>query len=105
VLKARDARSALCAKGFREDDSRHHCFYFFYFEGRKSSEYTKISHNATDLDDFLCGAMAKQIRLTKKQFISLVDCNIDAEAYAKLLVETGHIRPNPPKEAVPRKQS
>jgi hypothetical protein len=91
VFKARDVSAALCAKGFQEDRKRDHRYYFFYHDGRKSSIQTKISHNAADIDDFLCSAMSRQIRLTRPQFKDFVECPLRAEAYLKLLIEAGHL--------------
>jgi hypothetical protein len=92
VLKARNAKRALCAKGFREDNSRDHDYYFFYFQNKKSHINTKISHSETDLNDYLCAAMAKQTKLSKKQFVQLVGCALTADAYEQLLIAGGHVR-------------
>jgi hypothetical protein len=83
--KARDVKRALLAKGFREDPS-HHWYYRFYHEGKKSPIYTKISHSATDLSKMLCGAMARQMKLTSPQFEEFVECTITAEKYTTILI-------------------
>jgi hypothetical protein len=51
VFKARDVRASLSAKGFQEHGDRDHRYYFFYRGGKKSHIHTKISHNATEVDD------------------------------------------------------
>ncbi len=63
VFKARDVGASLCGKGFREHAERDHRYYFFYHDGKKSSIKTKISHNAPEIDDYLCSAMSRQIGL------------------------------------------
>ncbi|HUD15120.1 MAG TPA: hypothetical protein VMQ56_15820 [Terracidiphilus sp.] len=95
MLKPRDVKQALCAKGFREDNSRDHNYYFFYYQGKKSHINTKISHNESDLNDFLCSAMARQVKLTRKQFGAFVECALTGEAYEQLLVTAGHVRIEP----------
>lgn len=47
---------------------------------------TKMSHGSSHktIGDPLLGAMAKQIGLTKKDFLHMVDCNIDQAEYEKL---------------------
>jgi len=88
-------KQALCAKGFKEDNGRDHNYYFFHYQGKKSQINTKISHNEKDLDDYLCTAMAKQVKLTKKQFGALVDCALTGQAYEQILVTAGHVRIEP----------
>ena len=72
VFKTRHVAVSLCAKGFREDHKRDHRYYFFYHQGKKSSIQTKISHNADEIDDYLCSAMSRQMRLTRDQFKKFV---------------------------------
>lgn len=71
VFKAREVSAALCGKGFRENRSRDHRYFFFYHDGKRSSMQTKISHNADEVDDYLCSAMSRQIKLTRTQFKNL----------------------------------
>jgi hypothetical protein len=61
-------------KGFKEDRGRKDIFYYFYYNGKKSHIFTKMSHNPGDLDEWHISQMATQIKLTKKQFVDLVDC-------------------------------
>jgi hypothetical protein len=44
-----------------------------------------ISHGirGDDIGDRLLGQMAKQVRLSKKEFIELVDCPMSKEGYAQ----------------------
>lgn len=91
--KARDVTRALLAKGFREDP-RDHWYYRFYHEGKKSLIYTKISHSTTDLSKMLCGAMARQMKLTHPQFEEFVECTITVEKYATILIG-GKYLPSP----------
>jgi hypothetical protein len=91
VFKTRDVSASLCGKGFREHTDRDHRYYFFYHAGKKSSIQTKISHNAGEIDDYLCSAMSRQIKLTRTQFRALVECPLTAEDNLKLMIDAKHI--------------
>ena len=73
-MKTRDIRRALTTKGFRESRSGDHCYFYFYVGEKKTSVYTKFSHNAADVDDALLAQMSKQVRLRRSEFDNLVDC-------------------------------
>jgi hypothetical protein len=85
--KARDIKAALTRKGFKETTGRDHLYYFFHHGDKKTDIFTKISHNATDIDDILCSCMARQVRLTNGQFRRLVDCPLTQEGYMAILME------------------
>lgn len=81
---ARDVASGLRQKGFlpREGD---HTFYHLYVDGKKTPIYTKISHNEREIGDRLIGMMARQVGLSKRDFLDLIDCPLTADDYLKLL--------------------
>jgi len=91
VFKARDVSTSLCAKGFQEYSDRDHRYYFLHHGGKKSHIHTKISHKAKEIDDYLCSAMSRQIRLTRTQFRALVECPLTAEGYLKLMIDAKHL--------------
>ena len=91
--KARDVQSALGSKGFVEHDKRDHRYYFLYYQGKKTSIYTKISHNCSDINSNLISRMARQVRLKTLEFASLVDCDLDRDGYLAILIENKHITP------------
>lgn len=93
-LKRTDIHSALLKKGFDESSGRDHTFFVYYTsDGKKSQINTKTSLGTShkDIGDPLVGQMAKQLRLTSKQFRELVGCTLDQEAYEKHLVENNHV--------------
>jgi hypothetical protein len=95
--KAREVKQALRTKGFHEED-RDHWYYIFYYHGKKSNIYTKISHNETDISPSLCAAMARQIKLNSSQFSEFVDCALTAEKYLNFLITEQYL-PAPEKKA------
>lgn len=92
--KARDVESALKSKGFQEARKRDHKYFFFYHKGKKTNICTKISHGEREIHDQNCGAMAKQIKLTKGQFEQFTECALTAEKYVELLTSANHLKPD-----------
>jgi len=86
VRKGRDIDAAFCQKGFRRDVSGKHIQYFLsgFNEIR-----TMMSHG--DMGDTiganLIARMARQIHLTKSQFLNLIDCPLTEEQYREILRE------------------
>jgi hypothetical protein len=89
-LRTRDVVSALKKKGFRETDRDHKC-YFFWHDGRKTAIWTKISHSDPEIHDGNCGHMARQIRLSRKEFNRFVECALTAELYLEMLISAKHL--------------
>jgi len=82
--KGRDIDSALRKKGFLRDTSGDHIFYFF---GKTRIIKTKMSHGmlGSSIGAGLIGDMAIQLHLSKKQFLDLIDCNLDADGYQAII--------------------
>jgi len=97
VFRARGVRAALCGKGFQEHNDRDHRYFFFCHEGKRSHIYTKISHNESEINDYLCSAMSRQIKLTRAQFRDLIECPLTARGYSKLLIGANHLKIGDPK--------
>lgn len=89
---ASDIGAALRKKGFvpREND---HTFYHLFVNGKKTIISTKISHGEKEIRDKLLGMMARQLRLSRRDFLNLVDCPLTFDEYVKLLRDSGHIGP------------
>lgn len=88
----RDVQQSLSRKGFEECQSPHHTHYIYYTAGgQKTPVKTRVSRgsNYKSLGDDLLGQMAKQCKLTKADFINLVDCPLSREEYEKRLVQNG----------------
>lgn len=96
--KVRDIRAALLRKGFQEEPDAHHVYFWFYFEGKRSTIKTYVSHGATDIGAPLISMMGKQTRIGKDGFLRLVDCSMDEVAYTKILIEKGELIPSVPRQ-------
>lgn len=92
VRTKRDVESALKRKGFRQDEGDHHWFFYWTGDGKKTTVRTKTSHGSTkDLGDGLLKEMARQLRISKPQFLDLVDCPMSREQYHQLLEDGGNL--------------
>ena len=88
--KARDVSAGLLGKGFRLREGDHK-FFHRHVEGKKTVVFTKISQGEREIADGLLGQMAKQVRLSKRDFLGLVDCPLSEEQYVAMLRELGHV--------------
>ncbi len=84
--KQADVERALRGKGFIQSESHHHFFIYHSTAGRKTPVKTKTSHGQREISDDLLGKMAQQVKLSKGDFLDLVDCPLSREAYESKLV-------------------
>ena len=85
--------ASLESKGFARVEGDHHYFVYIARDGRKTRARTKTSHSpkVRDIADNLLGPMARQCLLTKAEFLRLIDCPMDRDAYERYLVAQGEI--------------
>lgn len=85
-LERSAVEAALDAKGFTLEE-RDHRYYFLFVDGKRTGIYTKVSTgtNYRTLRDPLVALMAKQLKLTAKQFRELVECKLTAGGYVEIL--------------------
>ena len=78
----REIRSTLVAKlNAIEDRAGHHIYFWLNIDDH---EYRvgKLSHSARgQANDYIVSDTAKRLKLTKKEFSSLVDCTIDRKMH------------------------
>jgi predicted RNA binding protein YcfA (HicA-like mRNA interferase family) len=89
---SKEVSAGLQKKGFaaREGD---HTFYHLIVNGKKTVINTKISHGEKEIGDKLLGMMARQLRLSRRDFLNLVDCPLSLDEYLLVLRQAGHIDP------------
>jgi predicted RNA binding protein YcfA (HicA-like mRNA interferase family) len=83
VRKGREIDAALNKKGFRrETDGDHVCYSL-----TDSKIQTKVSHGAMGdtIGTNLMSRMARQLHLTKTQFLDLIDCTLNEDGYREIL--------------------
>jgi predicted RNA binding protein YcfA (HicA-like mRNA interferase family) len=88
VRSAKEINSALRQKGFyAEKEGDHVRYYHLDSSGEETGIKTKISHGALGktVSSKLISLMAKQLRLSKAQFLELIDCTLDEESYRVML--------------------
>lgn len=92
-LERAKVQENLPKKGFVEQGDRDHVFYHFYHEGRKTHIRTHVSHGSKykTLGDDLVSKMAKQCKLTTKQFRGLAECTFSQSEYVALLLDLGEV--------------
>ena len=92
ALKRNNIDSALTSKGFdKQDRKRDHYYYYLKVDGMDVGIYTKISRGskAREIGEPLISIMAKQLNITKKQFIDLIACTVDYNDYLNILRSKG----------------
>lgn len=92
MTRARDdIDAALVKKGFQKETGDHFYYIYWNLEGKKTIKKTKMSHGSSHktIGDPLLGTMARQIGLTKKSFLELVDCTLDQAGYEKTVFLSG----------------
>lgn len=84
----RVVNASLCRKGFSSHNSDH-TYYYLYVDGKKTLIRTKISLGEKEISDNLLSLMARQLRLSKKDFCDLIDCPLTRDQYVKRLRDAG----------------
>lgn len=89
IRDKKEVEIALQKKGFRSREGDHHFYVYYTMTGLKSCILTKTSHTPKmkAIPDELLSKMAHQCKLTKKQFLELVDCPLERPAYEQILIE------------------
>jgi predicted RNA binding protein YcfA (HicA-like mRNA interferase family) len=84
-----DVEKGLEKKGFNKREGDHHFFAYYSIAGKKTRVFTKTSHGKKEIADNILSQMAKQCRLTNKQFNELIDCPLSQDDYEKILANEG----------------
>lgn len=87
-VKTREVLSSLQAKGFRVSQSKH-AHLVLYVDGKKSAIRTMVSQGGRDIGEPLIHAMARQLKISKAEFMALVECTLSEEALVEILRAKG----------------
>lgn len=88
TMKVRDVLAGLGKKGFLQDETDHKHL-ILYVNGKKTEVRTKVSHGASEINDYLINTMSIQVHLEKREFIDLVYCPLSFADYIKKLNTQG----------------
>ena len=88
--KSEKVVKALLKKGF-VCKYTHHRFLVFSNQGKSTDIITFVSHEKREMSDALLSAMARQISLSKEDFLLLIDCTIDESDLIARYKEIGKI--------------
>ena len=89
--KQSDVEKSLQAKGFRSREGDHNYFNYYSKAGKKTAVFTKTSHGSREIDESLLSLMARQCKLSNKDFGLLIDCPLDRDTYEAKLVARGAV--------------
>ncbi|MCC7278009.1 MAG: hypothetical protein IT487_06795 [Chromatiaceae bacterium] len=80
----------LRRKGFEQREGDHHYFIYRNLKGEKTAVFTKTSHTPKmrDVPDNLLSLMARQCRLSRAEFLNLVDCPLSREEFERRLAQS-----------------
>ena len=91
ALAKRKVKAALRKKGFDENKKKDHIYFYHRWEstGNLSGIWTRVSHGSRpkDLPKGLASEMAKQVKLSNRDFERLVSCDMDQDKYEKVVKE------------------
>ena len=89
----KDIRGSLTSKGFIEENNDHY-FYKFIYKNKETSIFTKLSKGSKykTLHQSLLSQMSKQLKLSKRQFLDFVDCDLNGKKYIQILRDEKFIR-------------
>ncbi|MGL6227294.1 MAG: hypothetical protein ACRC10_11805 [Thermoguttaceae bacterium] len=92
VRSGKEIDSALRRKGFRREvNGKHIMYHFLDSEQKDSGIRTMMSHGmgGSTLSTKLICEMSRQLRLTKRQFLALIDCTMSEAEYRIVLQQLG----------------
>ncbi|MDI9349349.1 MAG: hypothetical protein QM537_05045 [Candidatus Symbiobacter sp.] len=84
----------LQRKGFILDNRDHKYFVYIASNGIDTGVTTKTSHGEKELSDNMLNLMARQCKLSRKEFLDLIDCPLSREQYEKILTDKGFLNSN-----------
>ena len=91
--KQADVEKSLLNKGFPAGGGDHNYFFYYSKAGKKTIVRTKTSHGLREIDDNLLAQMAKQCKLSNKDFGLLIECPLSRDDYEAKLVAVGAVAP------------
>ena len=91
--KQADVEKSLLNKGFQAGGGDHNYFFYYSKAGKKTIIRTKTSHGSREIDDNLLALMARNCKLSNKDFGLLIECPLSRDDYEVKLVAAGAVEP------------
>jgi hypothetical protein len=91
TLKAKEVESNILKKGFVKLNNDHKRFWLVV-DGKTIGIRTFTSHNGQDINDYLQSQMAKQLKITKKEFADFAACKLSESDYINILKNKGELK-------------
>jgi hypothetical protein len=66
--------------------------YWFYLDGLRTSIRTRISFGQAEIGNPLLGLMAREMSLSKNDFLLFVKCDLTGDDYRQQMIAGGRIR-------------
>lgn len=85
TLKTRDIKNSLTKKGFEENSARDHRYFFYKHNGKRTIIKTKMSHGKSEIGNPLISKMARDVKLSKDEFIRLINCTLSGSEYYEII--------------------
>ncbi len=81
--------SGFRKKGFKTEEGQKHIILFFMHNGRKTPFKTHFSRgeHGRKVNDYLIDQMAKQLKITRDQFLGIPGCKYDDKDYIVFVKE------------------
>jgi predicted RNA binding protein YcfA (HicA-like mRNA interferase family) len=89
--KQDEVEKSLLNKGFRSGGGDHNYFFYYSKAGKKNIVRTKTSHGSKEISDHLLAQMAKQCKLSNKDFGLLVECPLSRDDFEAKLIAAGAV--------------
>ena len=89
--KQADVEKSLPNKGFQAGGGDHNYFFYYSKAGKKTIVRTKTSHGSREIDDNLLALMARNCKLSNKDFGLLIECPLSRDDYEAKLVAAGAV--------------
>jgi len=93
TLKDRKIREALKSKGFQEKNRKNHKMYIFVYKGKRTGIKTIMSYGEIEYSNNLISLMKKELKLSKGEFMGIIDCSLKEEDLVNIYIHKGIIIP------------
>lgn len=88
-FKVRNIERALVKKGFERKEGKKHIIFTFIQNGERTEIYTFLSRGESEYRNKNIGSMCKQLKLSKRNFVNVIDCSWEYDDILNFYVTSG----------------